>query len=113
MHLAAADRFQNAGHLIGFAAECMAKDILTNTGITIDKASGFREHFPKLGNKIRIDAKTRIMAGLIPIMRSASFLDGWTAESRYEAKLSLSDAKTRYTTWRTDVGALFTAAGVP
>jgi hypothetical protein len=47
-HLATNQRFQNAGHLIGFAAECFAKEILEGAGIKIDKPSGFKVHFPEL-----------------------------------------------------------------
>lgn len=112
-HLAASERFQNAGHLIGFAAECLAKNILTNAGITIDSNSPFRCHFPDLGRQIKIAPITRIGTVLAPILGPASFLDGWRAESRYEATLSPHDAKARYIRWQTDVDALFRAAGVP
>lgn len=112
-HLAADQRYQNGGHLIGFAAECLAKEVLTNAGIVIDRRSGFWKHFPLLGDRIRLDARTRAMVALIPILRSADFLAGWSANSRYEAAMPESDAETRYLDWRADVDALFHAVGVP
>jgi hypothetical protein len=112
-HLAADRRFQNAGHLLGFAAECLAKEILERAGITLDKQSGFREHFPKLGNTIRINGRTRIMALLTPILQKSTFLDGWEAECRYEANVLQTDAETRFSSWHTDVDSLFKAAGIP
>jgi hypothetical protein len=111
--LATGHRFQNAGHLLGFAAECLAKEILANAGITIDKSSGFREHFPKLGQRIRMDGRTRVMALLTPVVSTATFLDGWQAECRYEANLTLQDAETRFNSWWADVDPLFKAAGIP
>ena len=111
-HLAGDGRFQNGGHLIGFAAECLAKDLLKKAGVAIDRASGFREHFPKLRESIRVDGRTRAMVGLGPILQSSDFLRGWTADSRYEAAMPSEDARVRYAGWRADVDLLFTAAGV-
>lgn len=111
--LAADRRFQNAGHLLGFAAECLAKEILAGVGITLDKASGLREHFPELGNQIRRNGRTRVMALLTPIVRPSTFLDGWTAECRYEANILQTDAETRFNAWHADVNSLFKGAGIP
>lgn len=112
-HLATNHRFQNAGHLLGFAAECLAKEILERAGIAIDKPSGLREHFPKLGRTIRTDGRTRVMALLAPIVLRSAFLDGWEAECRYEANILETDAETRFNSWLTDVDSLFNAAGIP
>ena len=112
-HLALDRRFQNAGHLLGFAAECLAKEILAGAGITLDKTSGLREHFPQLGNQICMNGRTRVMALLMPIVRASTFLDGWKAECRYEANIFQADAETRFNAWHADVDALFKAAGIP
>ena len=112
-HLAANDRFQNAGHLLGFAAECLAKEVLQAAGITIDKPSHLREHFPKLASEIRIQGRTRAMAMLLPILERSAFLDGWEVECRYEANILRSDAEARYHSWQADVDSLFNAAGIP
>ena len=112
-HLATDRRFQNAGHLIGFAAECLVKDILERASITIDKASGFREHFPKLQTKVRMNGRTRVMRQLTPIVRGATFLHGWAAEGRYEHDISDSSAEKRFLSWVAEVDALFRTAGIP
>ena len=111
--LAAHNRYQNAGHLIGFAAECLAKDLLQSAGINVDKASGFKKHFPELGSKIKIDGRTRVMAILAPIVSATTFLDGWTADGRYEANLATADAELRFNSWSADVESIFRAAGIP
>lgn len=113
-HLAANDRFQNAGHLLGFAAECLAKEVLAGAGIIIDKPSAQQwSHFPKLAEKIRMEGRTRVMALLLPIVAKQAFLDGWQVECRYEANIPRSDAETRYHSWQADVESLFNAAGIP
>jgi hypothetical protein len=112
-HLAMNNRFQNAGHLLGFAAECLAKDVLQSAGIIIDKPSGLKEHFPKLGKEIQTQGRGRVMVLLSPIFTNPAFLQGWRAECRYEANLPPNDAQTRYHSWRADVDSLFTAAGIP
>jgi hypothetical protein len=99
--------------LLGFAAECLAKEILAGAGITLDKSSGLREHFPRLGNQIRMSGRTRVMALLTPIVQRSTFLDGWNAECRYEANILQADAEIRFNSWHADVEALFKAAGIP
>lgn len=112
-HLATNRRFQNAGHLLGFAAECLAKEILVGAGIPIDRSSGFREHFPTLGRKIQLNGRTRVMALLMPIVQVVTFLDGWQAECRYETDIPPQDAEARFKSWCADVDSLFKSAGVP
>jgi hypothetical protein len=99
--------------LLGFAAECLAKEILAGAGITLDKASGLREHFPELGNRIRRNGHTRVMVLLTPIVRRPTFLDGWKAEGRYEADILQTDAEIRFNAWHADVDSLFKGAGIP
>ena len=113
-HLAADDRFQNAGHLLGLAAECLAKEVLERAGIITDKSSAQQwSHFPKIARDIRMDARTRAMIPLLPILANSKFLDGWQVECRYEVTMPGSAAETRYRSWRADVDKLFNAAGIP
>jgi hypothetical protein len=111
--LAASDRFQNAGHLLGFAAECLVKEVLAGAGIMIDRPSGFKVHFPTLADKIRMDGRTRVMALLTPIVAATTFLDGWQVECRYEKDIPRVDGETRFNSWWADVDSLFKTAGVP
>jgi len=113
-HLATDRRFQNAGHLLGLAAECLAKEVLEGAGVIIDKPTAQKwSHFPKLAEKIRLDGRTRIMVLLAPIVAKPNFLDGWQVDCRYEPNIIQSGAEARFNSWRVDVDSLFKAAGVP
>lgn len=110
-HLADNKRFQNAGHLIGFAAECLVKSILQQQKIEIDPASGLRVHFPNLRDVISKKGHGRLMGPLLPILNGANFLMGWRAELRYEEDISEPEAQRRWEEWFSDVQGLFIAAG--
>ena len=111
--LAAGERFQNAGHLIGVAAECLAKSVLQKAGITIDKDSPYYTHFPKLAEKIRQLGQGPAMHLLAPIVAKQDFLSGWGVGTRYDGNLPAPDAEAKYRVWRLDVDSLFNAAGQP
>ncbi len=108
--LASDGRFQNAGYLIGLAAECLVKRFLENDGVSIDKQSQFRCHFPNLGQKIMQHATGRNMSKLRRAM-SENFLLGWQIELRYEENSDAVNARARWNNWQTDVNGLFRAAG--
>jgi hypothetical protein len=90
--LQAAGRKANAGQLFGFSVECGLKAVLVATGASVDadgnlqRASGWREHLPKLGTLI-----TKIH--VLPDGRSASLIHGhlqhlsactdWHTDHRY------------------------------
>ena len=87
-----AGRKANAGQLFGFSVECGLKAALVATGARVDadgnlqRASGWREHLPKLGTLI-----TKI--SVLPDGRSASLIhghlchlsacDNWKTDHRY------------------------------
>jgi hypothetical protein len=54
-----------------------------------------------------------VMSLLMPIVQTATFLDGWQAECRYETDIPTQDAEARFKSWCTDVDSLFRTAGVP
>jgi len=110
--LAANDRFQNAGHLVGLAAECAAKHALDRAGIAIDHKSGFRTHFPRLRTRIMISGQTRHMALLLPIIGPSQYLSGWNIDQRYEPPCADHDTKQRYELWAADVDKLFCLVGI-
>lgn len=112
-HLAGAQRFQNAGHLIGFAAECLVKSMLEQAGQAINAKTHLAVHFPKLRGMIQDHAQGRLAVSLTAILQNDSFLDGWDATGRYEANMPTADAEARFAGWQSDVNALFTAAGIP
>jgi hypothetical protein len=111
-HLAENRRFQNAGHLIGFAAECWVKATLQQQGIKIDRDSGLRVHFPKLVQVITTKGYGRGMLALQPIIENENFLQSWRAELRYEDDIEAQTAEQRWQAWITDVEQLFNNAGI-
>ena len=111
-HLAQAQRFQNAGHLIGFAAECLVKEVLEQAGIRIDKQSNLKVHFPSLTQRVALHAKDRAILLLKPVTTNPGFLRGWQAEGRYEANATVADAERLYLIWSGDVDTLFRGVGV-
>lgn len=110
--LAEHGRYQNAGHLIGFAAECLVKAELTRAGITIDWKSGLRCHFPALQAAISNSGYGHVMSKVSQVL-APKFLDGWTADLRYEPNMKKADAETRWQNWHKDVDSVFKQMGRP
>lgn len=108
--LASGGRFQNAGYLIGLAAECLVKEILENAAVTIDRQSDLRHHFPTLVKKITSKGHGRFMGALMSILQS-NFLNNWQIELRYEENSDAANAQEQWRNWETDVDGLFRAAG--
>lgn len=111
-HLASDGRFQNAGHLIGIAAECLVKEILERSGIIINREPDFQVHFPRLRSVVRAKGRTRSMRLLFPIA-SGRFLDGWHATRRYEPNLVPAVAEAEYRSWDAEVDRFFRLVGIP
>ncbi len=113
-HLAGGRRFQNAGHLLGLAAECLVKSLLEQAGVEIARGSRFKSHFPDLARQVRLDGKSSLMRTLAPIVVNGdTFLQGWGVEDRYAPTLQDADARPRYEGWEQDTAALFSSAGLP
>lgn len=98
-----------AGHLFGISAECAAKSALENSGITIDRPSGLKTHFPQLGQAILRSGRTRHMTFLLGILSVGSFLDGYTADTRYAAAGSIDVI--RCAAWQADAEMLLRSCG--
>ena len=85
-------RKSNAGQLFGFSVECGLKALLVGSGATVDadgnilKASGFREHLPKLGQLVNNmstlpDGRTAsILQSQLPHLHD---MDDWRTDHRY------------------------------
>lgn len=112
--LAAGERFQNAGYLIGLAAECLVKGMLEKDGNTIERGSGFRCHFPELARVIgQYVGEGPYMRLLAPIVVGSEFLSGWDVNTRYAGELEPAVAKGQFMAWQSDVSQLFLAVGLP
>jgi HEPN domain-containing protein len=100
-------RYQNAGYLIGYAAECRVKELLTRYNIIkVGPNSEYRKHFPELRIHIRLHSQGRIAKGLAPAL-TENFLKGWVVDLRYEGQIAHENAQQRWERWRKDVERLF------
>lgn len=113
-HLAAGERYQNAGYLVGLAAECLVKCMLERDGKSIDRKSGLYRHFPELAQAIgQFVGQGPNMRLLAPIVARSDFLSEWGVGSRYAGELAPEAAKQQFMAWRSDVSSLFLAVGFP
>lgn len=108
--LAESDRLDNAGHLIGYAAECAVKEAVSELrGIAIP-----RVHFPSLSSCIaQIGGRNRlnqIRRALTQPPGQPSAFDDWAIDTRYWADGSV-DAS-RFAKWRRQAGQVMAAAGI-
>ncbi len=79
--LASNERYDNAGHLIGFAAECSIKHVFQPSG------SGRYKHLPQLLNAFpRLvqgrDPRKKAMYAISPLLRTA--FNDWDVSLRYQ-----------------------------
>ena len=106
--LAGEQRFDNAGHLIGFAAECALKH---HFGITALQSTP-KTHLPDLAAAMRKrfsarDPNQAAMYSLLTIIGPGYFA-GWSVNDRYGQDGTISEA--RYNRWREQARRTFGAA---
>ena len=102
-------RWDNAGHLMGFAAECSVKHAVQNhTRSPVPHC-----HFPDLSRKIRALGGRN---ALHPVRRAlnrlghATAFDDWDIAMRYAATDSVSSGQ--YSAWRQAAGLVMAAARI-
>ncbi|WP_333977214.1 hypothetical protein [Burkholderia cepacia] len=90
--LQAAGRLANAGQLFGFSVECGLKAVLVRLGVqtTLDgniaRATGLREHEPKLSNAISTLSTLpdgRAASVLLAHLPSLGAMGDWSVDHRY------------------------------
>jgi hypothetical protein len=104
-HLAGASRWGNAGHLLGFAAECAVKHCIKTLRPT---AGGAHGHFPELIGIARKHLRTRRDAAMNTVLKTPDLLDGWHVNLRYEADAAVGEVQ--YSNWRKHTVRLLGAA---
>ena len=105
--LASSSRWDNAGHLLGFAAECAVKSRIKPL---CTKPDELHCHFPKLVAVARKHLNSRRDAKLYMALKTPDLLAGWTVALRYEANSSVVEAV--YARWRRHTLSLLSAAGL-
>ena len=105
--LAKDSRWDTAGHLIGFAAECAVKHRLETLR---PRASAPRGHFPDLINIAKAHLSGRRDTSLHAILKIRTLMQGWDVNDRYAADSSIG--KPQYDLWRNHALRLISAAGL-
>jgi hypothetical protein len=105
--LAKALRWGNAGHLVGFAAECAIKYRIE----TLRPASGAPHgHFPALLDIARKHLRNRRDTTMHSVLKISNLMKGWEVDLRYAADAAVG--KTQYEAWRAHAVRVLGAAGV-
>jgi hypothetical protein len=105
--LAAHDRFDGAGHLIGFAAECAVKfsvEALRPTN------AAPHLHFPELLEKAKKLLHGRRRHPMFSLLARQAFMQGWDVSQRYSDDGTITPIL--YETWRVDAARALGAAGL-
>jgi hypothetical protein len=100
-------RWETAGHLYGVAAECAVKATLERGGVTIDRSSGLRKHFPDLVGAISLKAQGRHS---MTAFNRRGFLDSWKVDTRY-AKNDGTIDQPLCAAWRQDAADMLLDCG--
>jgi hypothetical protein len=105
--LEAAQRLDNAGHLIGFAAECAIKHKIQ---ISAEGATSPEQHLPQLLPAARKRLGSRVgFAGMYNILKEDIFSD-WAVDSRYSVTGKVSQEM--FSRWSQITKRLFAAASI-
>lgn len=105
--LAKDERWDGAGHLIGFAAECALKHAIVSLRPQQDAP---HEHLPKLRDIAKKHLTTRTHQRLHTLLSQPDYFEGWVVTGRYAANDSVSARA--YGGWQTDASRTLGAAGL-
>lgn len=95
--LAAAGRYDNAGHLVGFAAECAIKNAIRKIE---RKPNAFIEgHFPEplIAFRQAVE-RSRTSGPMLALSRDRAYFRGWSVNDRYLSDDHVTPAQ--YETWK-------------
>jgi len=106
-NLARLGRFDNAGYLIGFAAECAMKKKLRD--LHGNQTQNFAGHHPEPQKQIRTFLEGRSLAGpWLAMARDRNLFAGWNIEVRYAADGRVDEAT--YRKWKSSAERVLSAA---
>lgn len=105
--LAKRRRFDGAGHLIGFAAECAVKFSVEALRPT---SSAPHLHFPELLERAKRLLHGRRKHPMFSLLAGQSFMQGWDVSQRYGDDGTITPVL--YEAWRVDAARALGAAGL-
>jgi len=105
--LAADKRWDNAGHLIGFAAECALKHAIVSLRPNQNVP---HKHLPELQDIAKKHLNQRTHRGLHGLLIQTKYFDGWVVDGRYSGDDSVSEDT--YKDWRVHATRILGAAGI-
>lgn len=106
-HLAAKERWDGAGYLIGYAVECAIKSAI---GAARPIVAEDRKHLPKLIDRAKKSPRGRRQQSVLTLLEKTGFMEGWDIEMRYWADRSINEE--RYKGWRADASRMLAAANL-
>lgn len=105
--LAALGRYDNAGHLIGFAGECAMKCKMKSMKLSGPDMIG---HHPVPQGVIKRAMQRNRMSGQwLALVSSKKLFDGWSVDQRYSPDSTVTLAK--YTEWLKDATTIISLLG--
>lgn len=104
--LAKNNRWGNAAHLIGFAAECAIKHRISTLSPTNSTTHG---HFPDLLATARKHLSSRRDTTLHAVLKKVDLMNGWNVNLRYEADVVVGAEE--FKSWHADAKRLYAASG--
>lgn len=99
-----ANRIDNAGHLVGFSAECAIKHAIASVRNSTESPRG---HFPDFSKIARKHFNNR--SSMYELLQQ-NLLSGWRVDRRYHATDQTNDAELE--SWVKDTRRLLGAAGI-
>jgi hypothetical protein len=105
--LAKCGRFDSAGHLIGFAAECAVKHCVESLRPTNEAP---HLHFPELVERAKKLIHGRKKHSLFTLLERGKYMDGWKISIRYSADNAVTPEI--YHNWRTDAARTLSIASI-
>jgi hypothetical protein len=103
--LASGQAFDNAAHLLGFAAECAIKLCVEELRPT---SQAPHLHLPELVEKAKRLVHGRKKHPMLTVLSLPAFMSGWKVESRYSSDGTITQQM--YETWRIDATRALGAA---
>lgn len=105
--LAAANEYDGAGYLIGYAVECAIKSAIQAAR---PAAEAPHVHLPELIEKAKKVLQGRQQSSIASLLKQPIFMQGWSVDLRYEGNGAVAAAT--FQQWRGDANRALAAANL-